>query len=292
MNLKEMMIPSQGEGERVDHLIRRYFPELPEASVRAAFLRRDVKLDGKRVGKDTRARAGQAIRIYLPEGEEKNPLEIVYEDDDVLLVNKPAGISVEPDGKGGVTLTELCERHVRKNAVSKDGFFAPAACHRLDNQTSGLCLFAKKPQTLEMMTEVFRERSLEKEYECLVRGIPKPPRAECQAWLIKDAKAAKVQVLDYPREGSKHIITAYEILKAGPVSRLRVKLITGRTHQIRAHLAALGHPILGDDIYGDRMWNRENRTRTLRLCAVRLKIETGGRLPQLDGRTFDIPAPF
>ena len=142
------------------------------------------------------------------------------------------------------------------------------------------------------MTEIFRERSLEKEYECLVRGIPKPPRAECRAWLIKDAKAARVQVLDHPREGAKRIITAYDTIEAGPVSRLRIHLITGRTHQIRAHLAALGHPILGDDVYGDRMWNRENRTRTLRLCAVSLKIETGGRLPQLDGRIFSIPAPF
>ena len=292
MNLKEMMIPPQGEGERTDRLIRRYFPELPERSVRAAFLRRDVKLDGKRVTKETRARTGQVLRIYLQEGAEKTPLEIVYEDAEVILVNKPAGISVEPDGKGGVTLTELCERHVRESAASDAPFFAPAACHRLDNQTSGLCLFARDARTLGILTEIFRERNLEKEYECLVRGIPKPPRAECQAWLIKDARAARVQVLDSPKEGAKRIITAYETIEAGPVSRLRVHLITGRTHQIRAHLAALGHPILGDDVYGDRRWNRESRTRTLRLCAVQLRIDTGGRLPQLDGRIFRIPAPF
>ncbi len=285
MKLKEITVPPQGDGERADRLIRRYFPELPESSVRAAFEARDVKLDGVRVPRDRKARAGQNLRIYVAEAREQDPLRIVYEDAEVLLVNKPAGISVEPDGKGGVTLTELCARHA-------GGEFAPAACHRLDNQTSGLCLFAKTEEALAILTQAFRERSLRKEYECLVRGTPKPPVAECEAWLIKDAKAARVRITDHPQEGAKRIVTAYETLEAGAVSRLRVRLITGRTHQIRAHLAALGHPILGDDVYGDRMWNREKRTRTLRLCAVSLEIRTGGKMPGLDGKVFTVPAPF
>lgn len=290
MKLKTWIIPPQGEGERVDRLIARYFPELPERSVRAAFLRRDVKLDGKRADRTETARAGQELRIYLPDGEKENPpLEIVYEDGDALLVNKPAGVSVEPDGKGGVTLTELCLRHVRETDPEA---WPPAACHRLDNQTSGLCLFAKTPEAEEILQEVFRSRRLEKYYECLVRGIPKPAAAECRAWLVKDAKAGRVRVTDDPAPGSKQIRTGYETLEAGPVSRLRVHLITGRTHQIRAHLAALGHPILGDDVYGDRAWNRERKTRHLRLCAVSLKLDTEGRLPALDGREFRIPAPF
>ena len=283
MILKQMIVPPQSGGERVDRLIRRYYPELPERSVRAAFLRRDVKIDGKRVLKDTRVREGQELKVYLPEGEEQVPLEVIYEDADVLLVNKPGGISVEPDEKGGVTLTELCERHVEGMA---------AACHRLDNQTCGLCLFAKNEEALNILQQVFRERSMEKYYECLVRGIPKPPQAECRAWLLKDAEAAKVRVTDTPSEGAKHIVTGYDTLEAGPVSRLRVHLITGRTHQIRAHLAALGHPILGDDVYGDRAWNREQKVRLLRLCAVSLKLDTGGRLPRMDGRLFEIKAPF
>ncbi len=289
MKLKQITVPPQGEGERADRLIRRYFPELPERSVRAAFLRRDVKLDGKRVPKETAAKAGQELRIYLPDEEEETPLEIIYEDGDVLLVNKPAGISVEPDGKGGTTLTELCGKHVReKNADA----FPPAACHRLDNQTCGLCLFAKNEKALDILQQAFRDRSLEKRYECLVRGIPKPPRAECRAWLIKDARAGRVRIADRPEEGARPIATEYETLEAGAVSRLRVHLITGRTHQIRAHLAALGHPVLGDDVYGDREFNRSRKTRSLRLCAVSLKLDTGGRLPELDGKLFEIRAPF
>ena len=295
MKLKQMIVPPQGDGDRADRLIRRYYPEVPEHLVRAAFSRRDVKIDGKRVTRDTRVRAGQELRIYLPEGEETPfPLDVVYADGDVLLVNKPAGISVEPDGKGGVTLTELCARYAAREA-EKQGRgmdFPPAACHRLDNQTSGLCLFARNPEALEILEQAFRERSLEKIYECRVRGIPKPPAAECAAWLVKDSAAARVRIYDQPREGARRIVTGYETLEAGPVSRLRVHLITGRTHQIRAHLAALGHPILGDDVYGDRAWNRREKARGLQLCAVRLRMETGGKLPALDGKTFEIKAPF
>ena len=290
MKLKTCVIPPQGDGERADRLIARFFPELPERSVRAAFFRRDVKLDGRRAARDDRARAGQELRIYLPDGEEENRLlDIVYEDSRVLLVNKPAGLSVEPDGRGGVTLTELCARHARER---DPGAEAPAACHRLDNQTSGLCLFARDAGSLEILQEVFRERKLEKYYECLVRGIPKPAAAECRAYLVKDARAGRVRIEDHPVPEGKLILTGYETLEAGPVSRLRVHLMTGRTHQIRAHLAALGHPILGDDVYGDRTWNREKKTRSLRLCAVSLKMETGGALPELDGREFRIRAPF
>lgn len=290
MKLRQMTVPPQGEGERVDRLIGRYYPELPERSVRAAFLRRDVKLDGRRVAREEKARAGQELRIYLPEDDpEQELLRVVYEDGDVLLVNKPAGISVEPDGKGGLTLTELCARHVRE---ADPDAAAPEACHRLDNQTSGLCLFARNAAAGEILREVFRRRSMEKYYECLVRGIPKPAAAECGAWLVKDAKAGRVRISDRPAPEGKEIRTGYETLEAGPVSRLRVHLITGRTHQIRAHLAALGHPILGDDVYGDRKWNREKRVRNLRLCAVSLRLDTGGRLPALDGREFSIRAPF
>ena len=290
MKLKSIPIPPQGEGERADRLIARYFPGLPERSVRAAFLRRDVKLDGRRVNREEKGRAGQVLRIYLMDGEtEDDLLQAVYEDEDVLLVNKPAGISVEPDARGGVTLTELCARHVREADPAAD---APAACHRLDNQTCGLCLFAKNARALEILQEVFRSRRMEKYYECLVRGIPKPASAECRAWLVKDAKAGRVQITDEPMPGSRMILTGYETLEAGPVSRLRVHLMTGRTHQIRAHLAALGHPILGDDVYGDRKWNREKKTRSLRLCAVSLKVDTGGALPEMDGREFRIRAPF
>ncbi len=289
MIMKTLTVASEAEGLRADVFLYRYLPELPEHVVRACFTRRDVRLNGLRISRDTRLQAGQEIRVYYSDSDTIQPLRIVYEDGDVLLVNKQAGISVESDSGGGLSLTDLCADHVRKTMADA---FLPRPCHRLDNKTSGLCLFAKNEKALEILLDVFRRRTMEKEYECLVRGIPKPPKAVCRAWLYKDAGKARVTVYDHPIPGAREIATGYDTLVSGPVSRLRVHLITGRTHQIRAHLNALGHPILGDDLYGDRALNRARKVRTLCLCAVSLQLDTGGRLPDLDGKRFSVSAPF
>lgn len=213
----------------------------------------------------------------------------MYEDNDVLLINKRAGISTEPDERGGASLTDLAIRHVR---MMDPEAVAPTACHRLDNQTCGLVMFAKHERAAVILEQAFKDRTLDKRYICLVRGQMKPPHAECRAYLLKDAEAAHVTVLDHAVPGAKLIITAYETLENGPVSRLRVHLVTGRTHQIRAHMAALGHPLLGDDAYGDRSFNRQHHIRRLMLCAAELTLQTNGGLPQLDGRTFTVNCPF
>ena len=287
---KEFVVPADRDGVRASDLLRVLLPDLHESAVRRLFDARDVKLDGVRVSRDAPVRAGQCVTVFLPEEKAAAPaLDIVYEDDDVLLVNKRAGISVERDALGGITLTDLCAGYVR---LSDPGAPAPAACHRLDNRTCGLCLFAKTPEALAVLQDVFRRRTLEKKYICLVRGMMKPPEAVCSAWLVKDARRARVRVTDRPEPDAKPIRTGYSTLEAGPVSRLSVHLYTGRTHQIRAHLAALGHPVLGDDLYGDRDFNRRYRARSLKLCAVSLKLETGGLLPRLDGQLFTIEPPF
>ena len=294
MPLKQLVIPPEQDGKRVADIVRSVLPDLPESVIRRIFADRDVKLDGARVSRDVSVHTGQALKIYVPDAfsadaSSASSLSVVYEDEDVLLVNKRAGISVEADARGGVTLTDLCAAHA---ALQGPVVFPPAACHRLDNRTSGLCLFAKNPRALAILQDIFRSRDLEKYYICLVRGIMKPPSAVCRAWLVKDARRACVRITDHPEAGAKPIETGYETLEGGPVSRLRIHLITGRTHQIRAHLAALGHPVLGDDLYGDREFNRREKARSLKLCAVSLKLDTGGRLPALDGKTFTIDPPF
>ena len=284
----EARVPDSVEGMRLDGFIRRFLPEVDAVQLREAFRRRDVKRNGKRVRSDERLMAGDLVQVYAMEAAAP-VLDVVYEDADVLLLNKRAGISVEDDG-GGVSLSALALRHVR--AAAPDAL-APLPCHRLDNQTCGLILFAKNTKAAEVLEDVFRARSLDKRYICLVKGQPKPPSAQCRAWLRKDTEAGRVTVLDHPARDARPIITAYETLQGGEISRLRVHLITGRTHQIRAHMAALGHPLLGDDVYGDRAFNRLHRAQgKLMLCAASLCLDTGGRLPQLDGHVFTIDCPF
>ena len=284
----EWKVTHAAEGQRIDACIRRFLPEIPPHVLRASFQRRDVKLEGKRVKPDARVTEGQLVQVYCMEPAAP-PVDVVYEDDDVLLINKRAGISVEPDEKGGASLTELAHKHL----LAKDAAaLPPRPCHRLDNQTCGLIVFAKNDRAEAILLQAFKERSMNKRYIFLVRGMMKPPAATCKAFLLKDAEAARVTILDHPAPGARSIATAYETLEAGPISRLRVHLLTGRTHQIRAHLAALGHPLLGDDVYGDRAFNRANHARRLMLCAASLTLETGGQLPQLDGKTFEVKSPF
>ena len=285
----EFVTDQAAGGLRIDACIRRFLPQVPQRTAQQSFSRRDVKLDGKRVKPDVRVAAGQKVELFCMEQTE--PLvDVVYEDADVLLINKRAGVSVEPDEKGGVTLTELATQHVRQKDPAA---FAPVACHRLDNQTCGLTLFAKNERAEAILTRAFKERTMDKRYICLVRGMMKPPSATCRAYLLKDAKAARVTIHDDAVRGAKPIVTEYETLEAGPISRLLVHLVTGRTHQIRAHMAALGHPLLGDDVYGDRAFNRQQKVQgRLCLCAARLTLDTGGELPQLDGKTFSVKCPF
>lgn len=290
MATKMFSVPVESDGWRADRFLLKYFPQMHSSFLKEVFSRRDVKVNGIRVRPDFCVSVGDEVRIYYMETAVSDDLlSVVYEDKDILLVNKRSGISVEPDAGGGLSLTDLCLSHVRRE--DKD-MPVPQPCHRIDNKTCGLVLFAKNELALSVLLDVFKKRSLEKYYVCLVKGFMKPPAATCTAWLTKDPDAGKVSVTDRPVEGSKEIVTAYETLENGQISRLRVHLITGRTHQIRAHMSSLGHPLLGDDIYGDRTFNKVNKCRQLKLCATELILDTGGRLPELDGKHFSVSPPF
>lgn len=290
MATKLFTVPQEANGWRTDRFLLRYFPQISSQALREIFSRRDVKVNGTRVHSDHIVYTEDRIQIfYMENAVDEDVLDIVYEDHDVLLINKRSGISVESDPVGGLSLSELCARYLHQ----KDSdCFEPQPCHRLDNKTCGLILFAKNENALNILLDVFKTRTLEKYYICLVKGFMKPPAAVCKAWLTKDAEMARVSVSDHPSGNSREIITAYETLENGQISRLKVHLITGRTHQIRAHLSALGHPLLGDDIYGDRDFNKANKCRQLRLCANELTLDTAGRLPALDGKHFRIDPPF
>ena len=289
MSALEISIPNDAAPMRLDKYLQKALPGLPSWAVREAFSRKDVKMDGRRAKAEDMILPGVIVKVYGVEEEAGLKLNVVYEDEQILLVNKPAGISIQADPGGGRTMEDLALYHVRSDTANGS---PPKACHRLDNQTSGLLLLAKNDRALMILTSAFKDRSMKKTYICLVKGMPRPETAVLHAYLVKDEQAARVRVLDYPASGALPISTGYRVVEKGDVSRLEVDLITGRTHQIRAHLAHIGHPILGDDAYGDRAFNREQNARRLMLCAASITLSAKDELIYLDGRTFSVLPPF
>ena len=283
MRVYEAIVPPGAEGMRLENYLAQAMPLLPAHVIRDAFAARDVKMDGKRCGREASVAAGSRIAVYTPFIPQ---IPIVYEDENILLVNKPAGISCEDDGRGGMTLLSLLTDRAA-------GAYTPALCHRLDHPTCGLLLLSKNDVSYACLLDAFRERRLTKIYQCLVRGEMRPPSDTREAFLIKDARQARVRVVTHETPGAVPIATRYETLAfSDGVSRLRVTLLTGRTHQIRAHMSFLSHPVLGDDKYGDRALNKRIRPGGLKLCATELTLFPGGKLAYLDGKTFSIDPPF
>ena len=191
----------------------------------------------------------------------------VYEDAQVLVAQKPAGLLVQDEaGVQADTFLNRARRYLYEKGVPEAD--ALQLCHRLDTGTSGLVIFAKTPAALEQMAELIRTRAVRKEYLCVTLGAPVPPAAELCAYLVKDAKRGMVRVTHARERGAKEIVTRYETLcTSGALALLRVQLVTGRTHQIRAHLASIGCPILGDSKYGSTQANRARHFKYQALCA-------------------------
>lgn len=279
MKLYTFTIPEDQQPGRLYPLVRRMLPQLPEHAVRAAFEKRDVKQNGQRVRRDAQLEPGAEVCLYTPYEEAAPELPLVYADENILVVRKPAGISCQADTKGGVTIEELAHRALLAEQPDAP---RPMLCHRLDNQTEGLLVLALNREALEAMEEGFYHHRIRKRYICLVKGTPEPRERTLRAWLRKDAAKARVQVLSHDAPGAAPIITGYRVLEAGECARVSVTLHTGRTHQIRAQMAAIGHPLLGDDQYGDRAFNKQHKTRKLMLCAAELRFQLEGRWAYLN----------
>ena len=279
MKLYSFIIPENQQPGRLYPLIRRMLPQLPDHAVRQAFDKRDVKMDGQRVSRDAQLLPGAEVKLYTPFEEAAPTLPIVYLDEHIMVVHKPVGVSCQEDDKGGLTVGQLAHQALLQQEPQA---IRPMVCHRLDNQTEGLLLLARTEEARLAMEEGFYHHRIRKRYTCIVKGTPEPRERTLRAWLRKDAAKARVQVLSHEAPGALPIITEYRVAEAGECARLVVTLHTGRTHQIRAQMAAIGHPLLGDDQYGDRAFNKQHKTRRLMLCATELRFSLEGRWAYLN----------
>lgn len=252
---------SPGEEGRLDRFLLSRLPWLAAGRLHKYVRENKIKVDGRKLPLEAFVAPGSTVRLYLPDSALEPPLSVAYEDEEILVADKPAGLlTLDETGRAADTL----ETRVRRRG--------PAwACHRLDTGTQGLVIFAKTEHARRQMEQLIRARAIRKEYLCVTLGRPAPACGEVRNYLLKDARRGLVRVLTAPAPGAKTAVTRYETLAAcGPYALVRAELVTGRTHQIRAHMAFLGCPLLGDGKYGSNAANRAARMKHQALCAWQL----------------------
>lgn len=269
----------------VRRFLRLACPTAPEWVLRTAFKERQVRVNEQRADGTQGLRAGDHVIIYTPWV--RAALPIVFEDDQLLIISKPANVNSDRNTASPFSAISWAENYAA-------GQYTPILCHRLDNQTSGLLMLAKSQESADAVDAAMKAGTITKRYEAIVIGKPMPVSADRAAYLSKDAARAVVKITDRAILGARPIRTSYATLSAADgLSQLAITLHTGRTHQIRAHMAFLGHPVLGDDLYGNRTENRKRRVGRLCLCACELVLDgLPAPLTHLNGRRFTVPVPF
>lgn len=242
--------------------------------------KKDIQINGKRISKDEDVKAGDEIKVFFKFVKEE--VEICYEDDNILVVNKESGIEVE--GEKSLTKTLL------------DKYTNIYASHRLDRNTKGLVVFAKNKEALELLEKQFKERKIKKYYKALIVGHVVEEEKTLRDYLFKDNKKALVYISSVMKSGYKEIITRYKVIEKydNNTSLVEVELLTGRTHQIRAHMAYIGHPIVGDGKYGSNEVNKKYGKKQQELVSYKVKFdfEKESLLGYLNDKEIEIEYKF
>lgn len=276
-------VPGKYNNAKVISVISKLYPKLPNSAIQKALRKRDIKVNGSRISENINIFAKDIIDVYLIYPTEK--IDIIFEDRNIVAVNKPQGIEVLKSDDS-VSLLELV-----KKQLNNDNIYP---CHRLDRNTGGLILFAKNSEALKMLEEKIKENQIRKFYKCLVLGHFNEKSKTLNDYLFKDSKKSLVYISREKRTGYLPITTKYTVLSEDKeTSLLEIELITGRTHQIRAHMAFIGHPVIGDGKYGDYDINKKFGKKYQELFAYKLIFRftsDAGALNYLNGKEIEIKA--
>ena len=307
--MKEQIIGKNDAGQRLDRFIGKSVPLLPESLLQKYIRLKRIKLNGKGAKRDTRLQEGDIIQLYINDEFFEKPREensylkvgtprltIVYEDENILLTDKKPGVLCHSAGVWDYdTLIANVQAYLAQRGEwrpREENAFAPALCNRIDRNTGGIVIAAKNAEALRILNEKIRDREIEKYYLCAVQGRPKPPAGRLENYLFKDAKKNQVFVREKPEPGARTAVTEYRTLKTvGALSLVECRLLTGRTHQIRAQMAHAGWPLLGDGKYGSERFNRDFGEKGQALYSYRLRFDFpngAGALDYLRGRDFRV----
>jgi len=306
--MREITVNANDAGQRLDKFLSKTLKELPKSLMCKYIRKKCIKVNGKRCEVSTRLVEGDVLTFFIkdeffePKYDEydflKAPvkLDIVYEDANIMLLNKKPGLLVHPDETYHFDSLIARVQHYLYDKGEYDpadqNSFVPALVNRIDRNTCGIVIAVKNSESLRIMNQKMKDRELEKFYICKVVGRFKDKSGLLEDFLTKDEKKKKVFVSQKRTPDSKTIRTQYKVLSEDKnMSVLEVKLLTGRTHQIRAHMAFIGHPIVGDGKYGENKVNRALGFKYQALCSYKLKFKfksDAGRLQYLNGKCFEV----
>ena len=300
MFLQKVVIDKKCANKRLDKVIKILFPKLPQNALFKAFRKKDIKVNGMRQNASYIVDLGDILEIYIIDDILYNTpqsgcdyskfFDIVYEDDNLIIVNKFQGLAVHDDkNNDNYTLLNLLQQYLAKTS------YTPMLCHRLDRNTGGLVIVAKNTQTLNILLDKIKNNEIKKYYRCQVYGKLQKQSGTLGGYLFKDKKLSKVFIYDNYKKNTMEITTKYNVISfKNNVSTLDVELLTGRTHQIRAHFAHIGHPIIGDGKYGSNKINHDFGYKFQALWAYKLKFELddNNHLYYLNNKVFEVTPDF
>lgn len=304
--MKQVQIYENDAGQRVDKFLTKTFPNLPQSMLYKSIRKKDIKLNGKRCEISSRLQVGDILTLYLKDEffqqepkeydflKAPNKLTIIYEDENLLLLDKKPGLIVHPDETYHFDSLIARVQHYLfdkgEYCPEDEQSFAPALINRIDRNTGGIVMAAKNAETLRIMNQKLRDRELIKQYLCIVCGHMPKNEDVLTAYLQKNENQNRVYISSSPQPDSKTIHTRYRVLQEKEqFSLLEIDLLTGRTHQIRAHLASIGHPLAGDGKYGTNAVNKKIgfRYQALYSYKLRFKFKTdAGLLQYLNQKEF------